>query len=87
MRRLVYTVAVPPLIYAQILGELGVNGGRGPKGGHGGIDKPVLVAQAWITDALILFGLNRTRQLARGIPPARLNVYPSTSNSSYKTPV
>jgi glucosylceramidase len=75
------------LIYAQTPRELGVNGGRGPKGGQGDIDKPVPVAQAWITDALIPSGPNRTRQLARGIPPARLIVYPSTANRSCKTPL
>jgi glucosylceramidase len=56
-------------IHAQSIKGLGVSGGRGPKGGIGDADHPVLKAQSFITDALIPLRLKTTRQLAVGVPP------------------
>jgi glucan endo-1,6-beta-glucosidase len=53
----------------------------GPRGGIGDGANPVLVAQAFITDALIPTTPDSTRQLASGPAPARIASRPSSSSS------
>ncbi|KIW70584.1 hypothetical protein PV04_02840 [Phialophora macrospora] len=71
------------LVVAQSIQNLGVSciaGAQqcGPRGGTGDGAHPVLVAQSFITDALIPLTPNSTRQLAPGPAPVRLAASPAT---------
>lgn len=57
---------------AQSIADYGSSGGSGPKGGIGDLTRPVLVAQAYITDGKIASSHpdQELRQLASSTPPA-----------------